>query len=132
MDLKRDSVEELYRKLVESIEVQEHQNEILQAPFAYADQKRSKLQTIKCQPQSLEDISANCRASELSFLQGSAFDNPFWKLRPPTFSGKVEDFGLFQQKFRDLTASLGFTDAILLEHLLENMTTSDTKTNSPL
>ena len=39
----------------------------------------------------------------------------------------MEEFGLFQQKFRDLTASLGFTDAILLEHLLESMTTTETR-----
>ena len=43
--------------------------------------------------------------------------NPFKKLDPPRFTGKVQDFPRFRKLFGELTNGVGLTDTVLLQHL---------------
>ena len=95
----------------------------------FALEQHQILQSLKVKLGGMEDRSTSVVGSRESTpcLGDSRQTDPFKKISVPVFSGLVEEYGPFKQKFLDLTRDSVKSDVILLEHLREGLKSDEAK-----
>ena len=122
-------IEDSYMKLIQVTAEAEAQTALIQVSNQFSTQQRKALQAMKAQLEGLEDRSNSFAGSRESTpcVSDPTQSDPFKKISVPVFSGQVEEYGPFKQKFMDLTRGSGKTDVILLEHLREGLKSEEAR-----